>query len=311
MRRLGLTFFVLAAIALVLFAVWKIQDMSPRHHFRLGQKALKERNYEEAIGRFSRVIHLDSRFPEIYTWRGLCYYARHEYDLALADNNSAIQLAPNNASNYKTRGNTWFAKKDFEQAIADYSKAIELGGRDAAIFYDRGESYWLVEDYDHAITDFNKALELNPNMALALIDRGLCYRAKKQYEHAKADLHQALMADPPNFLRLDQQNPWGDEYQAWLLQYLAWLLATCPDAKVRDGAKAVEYATKANELTAWKRPHYLGTLAAAYAEVGKFDEAVKWAKQGLEHPEAYSPGELEQDRQALKLYETRKPYREE
>ena len=92
---------------------------------------------------------------------------------------------------------------------------------------------------------------------------------------------------------------------------MARLLATCPDGKVRNGAEAIKYATKANKLAEWKNPYYLSTLAAAYAEVGKFDDAAKWSRRALEDPEAYSPEELEIERQALRLYEARKPYRED
>jgi hypothetical protein len=80
--------------------------------------------------------------------------------------------------------------------------------------------------------------------------------------------------------------------------------------KYRDGRKAVELAKKACELTEWKDAAVLATLAAAYAEAGQFDEAVKWQKKALEDKDfAASDGEKERTR--LKLFEARKPYREE
>ena len=47
---------------------------------------------------------------------------------------------------------------------------------------------------------------------------------------------------------------------------LAWLLATAPDARFRDGPRAVEHATRACELSGWRDAAALDTLAAAYAE---------------------------------------------
>jgi tetratricopeptide (TPR) repeat protein len=73
MKRLILFVLPLAVIALALLAVWKFQDLSPKHHFELGQKAFYQENYETAINHFSRVIQLDSSFPEIYLFRGACY----------------------------------------------------------------------------------------------------------------------------------------------------------------------------------------------------------------------------------------------
>ena len=72
-----------------------------------------------------------------------------------------------------------------------------------------------------------------------------------------------------------------DPGHALALNALAWLRATCLVAEFRDGAKAVEEATKASELTNFKKAHYVGTLAAAYAEVGDFDSAVKRQKEAI------------------------------
>jgi serine/threonine protein kinase/Flp pilus assembly protein TadD len=90
---------------------------------------------------------------------------------------------------------------------------------------------------------------------------------------------------------------------------LAWLRAACPAAEFRDGAKAIENATKACELTDWKDHNYVATLAAVYAEVGDFVAAVKWQKEaidlsGEDKSDKWQPGyELR-----LKLFQSGKPY---
>jgi Flp pilus assembly protein TadD len=63
---------------------------------------------------------------------------------------------------------------------------------------------------------------------------------------------------------------------------LAWVLATWPDAAVRNGVKAVALAEKADRLTGGTNPVIIETLAAAYAEAGRYSEAATAARKALQ-----------------------------
>ena len=83
------------------------------------------------------------------------------------------------------------------------------------------------------------------------------------------------------------------------LDGLAWLLATCSDAKRRDGRRAVELATLACELTRRKAPSFLVTLAASFAECGEFGPAIQTQREAVEllsdgdpKAEEYAPAEV-------------------
>jgi tetratricopeptide (TPR) repeat protein len=131
---------------------------------------------------------------------------------------------------------------------------------------------------------------------------GQTARAMQAYQkglHLRADLAQV---DPND---LQARRDLSISYNR-----LAWLLATCGDDSVRDGKKAIELATKAGELVEWKDPDSFGTLAAAYAEAGQFQDAVKWQKKALEHLQGLSPAAIELFQGRLKLYQAGKPYRQ-
>ena len=90
---------------------------------------------------------------------------------------------------------------------------------------------------------------------------------------------------------------------------LAWILATCPDAKVRNGARAAPWAERACDLAHDKNPVYLTTLAAAYAEAGRFDDAVNTTQKAIALADDYGMESLaEMNRELLPAYSAHQTY---
>jgi len=119
-----------------------------------------------------------------------------------------------------------------------------------------------------------------------------CY-PNPEYDSAIADFVEAIRLDPRS----------AEAYNV-----RAWVWATCPDAKYRDGTRAIESASRACELSGWKDANDIDTLAAAYAEAGDFDAAVKWqTKANALYADA---GDKATGQERLKLYRERKPYRQ-
>jgi len=145
---------------------------------------------------------------------------------------------------------------------------INLG----TVFYQEGR-------VDEAITHYQMALQIIPNNALVHVNRtkallqSLHFNLanalwkKGRVEEAIAQYQTALQIEPSD---LEAQND------------LAWLLATCPKASLRNGDKSVQLARQANELAGGKNPVILGTLAAAFAEAGRFGDAVQSAQRAIE-----------------------------
>ncbi len=96
-----------------------------------------------------------------------------------------------------------------------------------------------------------------------------------------------------------------------LLNETAWILATNPNASIRNGAEAIELAERAAQLSDRREPAVLGTLAAAYAEAGRFPEAVQTARKALQLAAEQNKRPLAESIKAkIALYEAQTPYRE-
>jgi tetratricopeptide (TPR) repeat protein len=95
------------------------------------------------------------------------------------------------------------------------------------------------------------------------------------------------------------------------LNNLAWIRAAHSQARFRDGPEAVRLAERACRLTGYQRPLLVGTLAAAYAEAGRFDEAAASVEKARSLAQAAGWNEVaEKDQQLLELFKARQPFHE-
>jgi tetratricopeptide (TPR) repeat protein len=215
--------------------------------------------YDQASEYFTLEIRTNPTSAYLYVIRGMHWIEKGETDKAIADFNEAIRLDPNDPVAFFNRGNAWSAKKESEKALEDYNDAIRLDPRFAGVFFSRGKTWQNKQEQGKALADYGEVIRRNPKFSLAFNNRGNAWSAKKEYLKAIADYAEAIRLDPKFALAFTNR---------------AWLLATCPDASLRDGKKAVETAIRACELSEWKAAFAISTLAAAYAEAGDFDKAV-------------------------------------
>jgi tetratricopeptide (TPR) repeat protein len=283
---------------------------------------------EEAVALFTQQILANPNDAEAFARRATAWQRKGDVDNALKDYSEALRLNPTAAAWWSNRGIGWYAKKDYDKSIKDFDEAIRINPKMDAYYYGRGLSWAAKKEYDKAIKDYDEALRLEPKYVHAYGARGNAWLAKKNHARAIKDFDEAIRLDANYSNAYSRRgSAWSakKEYAKAIKDYdevirlepksepayndLAWLLATCSDAKVRDGPRAVQLATKACELTDWKNSNPLDTLAAAYAEAGQYDHAVHWQHKALEDP--YLKGSAgDEFRQRLELYKQKRPYRE-
>lgn len=182
-----------------------------------------------------------------------------------------------------------------EEAAQHYRRATELdpGGGEALTYLRLGNT--LAElGRPEAIEAFTRCLSIDPQNVDAI--NGLVRALIREARYREAI---GVLTDAAG-LGVDT-----------LTNDLAWLLAVCPEAELRDGARAVRLATRLCPETTDCQPTYLDTLAAALAEAGRFDEAVKVARQALDLARTAGDESLAESLTSrLQLYEAGQPYHE-
>jgi tetratricopeptide (TPR) repeat protein len=214
------------------------------------------------------------------------------------------------------------------EAMSEYVRALELDPGDikarnnfAALLVRQGR-------LDEAVEHFEKVLEVNPEFVNVRSNLGLVLLQKGRVKDAIAQLLRCLEINPGSTEALVNlgnafmvQGNFRDALGCWRealrlepdrlppLRNIAWMLGTCPDASIRDGRAAVEAAEQANRATGGKDPELLDVLAAAYAEAGRFSDAVTAAQQGLRLAANTDDPVLEAGlKSRLALYERNKPF---
>jgi carboxyl-terminal processing protease len=230
-------------------------------HAGLQENAQAQADYDSALS-FAAI----SEKPNILVAMARFHMDEKRPDLAVEDIDEWLRVDPNNAKFLVMRGQIYVSSKQFAKAYADFTKVIDLfpDSPDGHIF--RGSLFRGEKRYAEALEDVSEAIVLEPSIARQFLERALILD--------KMDRFQAELGDLQTAIRLSPTDP-------EVLNDLAWLLATCPEPTLRDGNKAVDFATRAAELSHWEDGPIIDTLAAACAQIGVFKTAAGWQRKAI------------------------------
>jgi len=264
-------------------------------HNNLGTVFLQKGKVGEAIIHYQKALQIKSDYAEADSNLGAAFLQQGKVDEAIAHLQKAIQIKPDYAEAYSNLGNAFLQKGKVDEAIANYQKALQIKPKYSAPHYNLGNAFLQKRQVNEAIAHYQKALEIKPDYAEAHGNLGNAFLQMQQVKEAIAQYQAALEINPSNVAF--QNN-------------LALVLATSPTTALRNGIKAVALAQQANQLSGGNQPLVLRTLAAAYAEVKRFPEAVETAQKALQLAKSQGNAALGETIESnLKLYQCGTPLR--
>lgn len=300
------------------------EDAAAHELKRKAAALFKAGDFKQALESNRKAFELDPRATSVINWvtpetlgpdpgfqhpewvagrKALLEYIVERYDELIAS-----ELAPND-------GRYWHAKaraKGFlgrlEEALEDNIKAAELWSAHenqseyAYCLLGLAKCFRALERYEEETEVLLKSIEARANHLESRSSVGVevymsylarSYASREMFDEANKVYREMAELEPNN---------------APLQNNVAWNLATSSKESGRNGELAVKFAAKACELTDWKDAGFLDTLAAAYAEAGDFESAIKWQTKAIELAPEAAKNEIQS---RLDLYQEGKPFREE
>ncbi len=285
--------------------------------------------WQNGVVLFTRTIDVTTNNPMAYDGLAKELLARGDVKAAAGVYEEAIRQMPSEAELHNSLGELYMRSEKFAEAEEQFKQALALRGRIPKFLCNLAAALIGRERWMEAQQNLEEALRLSPKDPEAHIQMGNLYAGQKDSGQALKFYEEAIQLNPRDgapyfrigklFARDNPRQAVGSFEKAcdldpqWVAPWreLGWLLATHSKAEVRSGTKAVEAAMRACELTSYEDPKCTAVLDAAYAEAGRFDEAIAMVQKTRElAARAEDSSSAAAAEQRLSLYQQQKAFHE-
>jgi tetratricopeptide (TPR) repeat protein len=299
-------------------------------HSNLGKALSVAGGPDEAMAQWRTAVELYPDFADAHASLGFGLARKGRVDEAIAQWRKAVEINPQLADVQSNLGVALSERRQFDEAITHFEKALEAKPGDIEIRNNRGAALLHQRKVAEAIAHFETVLRADPTHAHAQFNLGAALVQQGSFDQAIRHFQAALKVDAAF---IDAYWAMGNAYDlrgsplealaSWagglrlapdylpLLKQTAWVMATSPDRSARNGGEAVVLAERARRLTGGREPEILDTLAAAYAEAGRFPDAIETAHRAIALAAGQKKRPLAEALQRrAELYEAKMPFRD-
>jgi tetratricopeptide (TPR) repeat protein len=261
--------------------------------YNYGALLAKQGRVEDAAKNYAAAVKLKRDFGDAHLSFGALLAGQQKWNEAIAEFNAALRGDPSNGNIYFNLGAAYNAKGEPDEAARHYAEACRLRPADAEAREALGILLLTQGRASEAVSWFQECTRLQSS-GKAHYELALALDASGNGEKAVSEYREAVRLSPTSALYMND---------------LAWALATNPDEKLRDIKEAVRLAEDACRLSGGREPRFFGTLDAAYAAAGRFDEAITTANRVRELAMAAGQQQIAQKaEERLALYRAGKAY---
>ncbi len=224
-----------------------------------------------------------------------------DFELAISEYQEALSLWPQCEYAHSGLGSAYFKIGNLDEAVVEYQKALETNQRDEEAHRFFANTLLNMGEPGEAIDHLQYALKIDPGDIDAEYILAICLLKTGSGDKAIPHFEKALEIKPEL----------SETFDARQNNDSAWSLATDPQASKRNGALAVKLAEGACKMTHYQKTITIGTLAAAYAGAGRFDDAISAAQKAIALAKQNGESELlQKNQELLALYLKHQPCRE-
>jgi tetratricopeptide (TPR) repeat protein len=302
----------------------------PEAHFFLGHALDQQGKLDQAIAEYQKAIWFKPMQERTHIFLGAALTKQHQAEAAAIHYREALKLNPDSAVAHNSLAKLLHTEGRLDEALDHYSRAVRLDPDLPQAHNNFGILLLQKGHLPEGTTQLREALRLKPGDPESQLNLAQALAQQEQWG-AAAELFAKVVTPAitdPNIhcqfaivlAHLQKTREAMSHYASALLLQpdfpaaldgLCWILSTSPNPQFRNGAEAVHMAERACELTQRKDPARLKTLAAAYAESGRFTEAADTARKALDlAAEAGRKDLAEECRTMLEQFKAAKPWRD-